>query len=72
MIGIKKALRWREEHNNYELNIEQMKRDIKRIEALLTVREKAADPGFKMMWSRKLKELIKNITDPKRNKDVIT
>jgi len=49
-----------------------MKRDIKRIEALLTVREKAADPGFKMMWSRKLKELIKNITDPKRNKDVIT
>jgi len=72
MIGTKKALEWRKKLNNLDISIEQMQIDIKRIEALLEVRERAADPGFKMMWGRKLKELMKNITDPRRNTDVIT
>lgn len=53
-------------------SMEQMKLDVKRIEALLTVRERAGDPGFKMMWTRKLKQLIKNIENPKRCKEVVS
>lgn len=54
------------------ISVEQMKLDVKRIEALLTVRERAADPGFKMMWGRKLKQLLKNIENPKRCKDLVS
>jgi hypothetical protein len=53
-------------------NIEQMKLDVQRIEALLTVRERACDPGFKMMWTKKLKQLVKNIENPKRCKELIS
>ena len=53
-------------------NIKQMELDVKRIEALLTVRERAGDPGFKLMWGRKLKQLLKNINNPKRCKDLVS
>ena len=38
-----------------------MKADIRRIEALLAVRERAQDPDFKELWSTKLVELLKEI-----------
>ena len=53
-------------------NMKQMELDVKRIEALLTVRERAGDPGFKLMWGRKLKQLLKNINNPKRCKDLVS
>jgi len=54
------------------INMDQMKIDIRRISALLRVRDNAQDPGFKMMWTRKLKELLKIIENPKRNKEIVS
>ena len=43
------------------IGTKQMKADIRRIEALLAVRERAQDTEFKELWSTKLAELLEEI-----------
>ena len=39
----------------------QMTTDVRRIESLLSVRDRAQSPEFKKLWTDKLTELLKNI-----------
>ena len=39
----------------------QMNTDVRRIEALLSVRDRAQNPDFKKLWTDKLTELLENI-----------
>lgn len=43
------------------INMKQMRTDIRRIESLLWVRDRAQDPEFKKLWTDKLTELLENI-----------
>ncbi len=51
------------------IGTKQMKADIRRIEALLSAREKAQDPEFQKLWSTKLAELLEEI---KKRPDGVT